>query len=160
MPATGGKQSLRIAASFASYRQWGDFSLSLEDASALLDAGSHAEAREVLSSIVLKEAPTSLAESYALRGWSWFQEKKYEHALKDFNKAIALVADAENTLYLRARCREELNDPDGAMADYQTVLRINPNTPDAWEGASLIHRYFGRLRDADECAAEAVRARS
>lgn len=131
-----------------------------ESAGMLLDACDYGGARGAYSSILDQVSGTDRARAHALRGFAWYQEGHYLEAAEDFTVAIRLQPDAVNTLFLRARCREQLDDPENALADYEAIVSLRPSTADAWEGASLIHRYFGRDNEAECAAAMAASVRA
>jgi len=137
-----------------------DLASGFEEAAGRANAGQLADAREIYTGIIARGSLNDQARAHALRGWCFFQEKQYVLAMSDFNKAIAVVPDAENTIYLRARCREELDDPVGALTDFEHVICLNPDTPDAWAGASMIHSFFGREQEAEKCSRMAAAARA
>lgn len=100
----------------------GDLEELLERVKDLEAEGRAAEALELLDARIA--AGPAEAVVYAYRGHSLFEAKRYAKALVDLDRAIGMHPGAMNTLYIRARCKEELNDPRGALADYRASERL------------------------------------
>lgn len=82
---------------------------------------------------------------YAYRGHSLYGARRYRDALADLDQAISMQPGARQTLFLRARCRENLNDPVGALEDYR--LSESFGLKDAWlhVNMGIILEYMGDL---------------
>src|SRR5580704_13631385 len=72
------------------------------------------------------ETPESRAFAYAMRGSAYFQQRDYDHAMADYNEAIALDPKAAATFGLRATVRHLKGDLDGALADYDQSIKLEP----------------------------------
>ena len=72
-------------------------------------------------------------------------KKDYAQAVVEFDKAIALQPQWASVITERAFAREALGDLDGAMTDYDTVLRLAPDSAHALSHAAWIRA----LRDVD-----------
>jgi Flp pilus assembly protein TadD len=115
-------------------------------ADGMVDRGEYSQAGDIYSQML--EACPSDPHLLALRGYTFYREGRSADALADFNAALALKPDAPNTLFLRAKCKEMLNDLDGAVADYRRVVALAPATADAHSGIAMIYEYRGDLDSA------------
>lgn len=71
----------------------------------------------------LEQEPTS-AEAYNERGWSKYEQKDYEGALKDLDKAIELDSNSANAYNNRARAKYYKKDYLGAIKDYYKTIGL------------------------------------
>lgn len=121
--------------------------ISLEDAIKLSDKlsndGDYRGAIEVMSSFIAID--DSHAVAFALRGHSYFSLKLFKESKSDFDKALILNQKSPNTLFMRARCCEELNDLEGAERDYKKVIDLDSNALEAYFNLGLIYEYMGHI---------------
>lgn len=61
------------------------------------------------------------AQHYSSKGHKFFIDGNYEKALSCFNKALLYAPEHSTTLYFRGLARYELNDLEGALADFNYV---------------------------------------
>jgi tetratricopeptide (TPR) repeat protein len=68
-----------------------------------------------------------LALIYANRGWAWKRKGEAGKALSDLNQSLKIFPDPSNKSYYgRGVIRQGMQDYDGALSDYATVLRSTP----------------------------------
>jgi tetratricopeptide (TPR) repeat protein len=85
-----------------------------------------------------REVPKS-AEALALESKAFLVPGKYERALDMLNRAAATDPNSWNVYYQRAHAKEGLGDVDGALADYDSTLRLNPDLIEARNGRAEIY---------------------
>lgn len=128
--------------------------MAFEHASALSQLGDYVSARDTYTRILESAAGEDRARAFALRGYCCWKERRYADARRDFDAAISL-----KPLFLRGRCRGELNDVDGALSDYRAVLRLDSNAHDAWQEIGYIYKWRGASAEAEHAFEMAKRAR-
>lgn len=70
--------------------------------------------------------------AYIYKGLSYFNQNKYPEAIEAFDKAAEIFGDSYSIIYLlRAKSKYATGDKEGAIADYQKVLEIEPDNQDA-----------------------------
>ena len=90
----------------------------------------------VLGLVVLAAIPAragsfelDLARAHFLTGQSYFDQERFEDALKEFEEAYRLSGRA-GFHYNIGVCHEKLGRPDVAIASFRRYLREDPATPD------------------------------
>ncbi len=78
------------------------------------------------------------------RGVQLYNQAKYSEALEALSQAIADNPKDSNAYRLRARCRQSLQDLDGALADFDKAVEIDPQNARALTDRSALKR---RLKD-------------
>ena len=81
-----------------------------------------------------------LIEAYHNRGKKYSDKKRYQRALKDFNKAIKLATesiDITPTLIARAYVYRQLKAYESSIKDYNAVLEVSPEDVEALLGRGL-----------------------
>ncbi|MGH1364302.1 MAG: tetratricopeptide repeat protein [Calditrichia bacterium] len=99
-----------------------------------------------------------LVEAYHNRGKGFSDNKKYQRALKDFNKAINLAdetLDISLTLVARAYVYRQLKAYDSSLKDYNTALKAAPKDVEALMGRGLT---WLKLRKSKEGIADLDKA--
>jgi tetratricopeptide (TPR) repeat protein len=81
----------------------------------------------------------------ARRGRLFRIRKEWRKAISDFDAALAIKPDAPTTLFFRGTCRAELGDFDGAIADLERCIQIQPRAADAYWEIAAIHDFRGSL---------------
>jgi tetratricopeptide (TPR) repeat protein len=77
-------------------------------------------------SLAMEKNPASAIAIYS-RGTILMSEKQeYQKAMTDFDQAIRLLPGYPQAYLNRGYCREQLNDPAGAMQDYRMAAHFNP----------------------------------
>jgi len=97
------------------------------------------------------ELNPSAAESYNCRGLLYSSRKQYVQALEDFTSAIS-IRGKENYVYWanRADVSKDKGDFDHALSDYETALRLNPNSRSCQDGRGYCLRKKGEYKKAVE----------
>jgi tetratricopeptide (TPR) repeat protein len=105
--------------------------------------------------------------AYYVRAVAYYQIGEFQKALADCNKAISLQKSSGDALnpslagayYNRGNLKEEqLNDPQGALADYNQAIALNPKYVDAYINrgnlkASKLNDLQGALNDYNQAVA-------
>jgi tetratricopeptide (TPR) repeat protein len=79
--------------------------------------------------------------AYLLRGMSYFQQRNYEAALADLNRAIEIDPTDAYTYIQRARVLSVMDRYRDAFKDFQSAIDLEPER-------DLYHRWFGHARYA------------
>lgn len=75
---------------------------------------------------------------YHLRGKSNYFQKKYFDAISDFTISLNNSSiENPNTIFYRALCKSEVNDYYGAIADYDSLLRLGESKNTTYDLATL-----------------------
>jgi len=120
----------------------------LDEVGGKLDSGKYNSALKILLDNL--DRCTDNARYHAYIGFAYFHLGRYQKAIKFFDKALELEPCASNTLFLRARCKDELDMTEDAKVDYRLVLKLDPKAKDA-------HFYLGLLEDMDNNITEAIK---
>lgn len=91
------------------------------------------EAAAHRSSQVLALDP-KCAQAFVLRGIILCQASRFMEAIVNFDRAIALMPQDVLALYRRATAKHCLGDLDGAIADYDRVMELEPGCADSQPG--------------------------
>jgi tetratricopeptide (TPR) repeat protein len=70
---------------------------------------------------------TACAPAYLMRGNAFFDNEKYDMAIREFDKALRIRPNYAEALQNRARAYYQKGDIDRAIEDYTAVLRIWPD---------------------------------
>lgn len=90
------------------------------------------------------------AEAYALRGHARMVTGMRGQAISDFTLALYLNPSV-NTYILRAIAMEGIGDTNGAMADYDASIALDPNDSAAYAARG---RFYGRSENWDAAMAD------
>ncbi|MFA6320300.1 MAG: tetratricopeptide repeat protein [Candidatus Omnitrophota bacterium] len=95
---------------------------------------------------------------YNNRGYAYLEKDRFDLAIKDFDKAIALEPDIEAGYYYnRGNVYNYTDKPDAAIADYSKAIEMNPYYGFAYIGRAFA--YF-KKKDFDKSKADVARAKS
>ncbi|MCB0721961.1 MAG: tetratricopeptide repeat protein [Ignavibacteriae bacterium] len=72
------------------------------------------------------------------KGLAYFNMGQYEDAIKAFDDAIVINDEYAITYLLRGSAKQALGDRDGAVADYQKVLELDPGNEDAQKNLEIL----------------------
>jgi len=86
--------------------------------------------------------------SHANRGGCYYLQDKYELALNDFNKSIALQKNNSLALDGRALCKIELKDTIGAIADLKQAIKYNMSFYRAYTDLGLLYSRIDSCKEA------------
>jgi tetratricopeptide (TPR) repeat protein len=94
------------------------------------------------------------AHFYEARAWVYGNEGHPEEALRDYNQAVE--ADPKHPEYRtwRAECRLTLKDKEGALADADKILRMNPESSLAARARQVRGRVFNQMHRHEDALAE------
>ena len=103
---------------------------------------------------VFIEKEQNLAEAYSNRGIAYAKLNKYERAIEDFSKAIALNPDDAEAYYNRGIAYAKLNKHERAIEDYGKAIALNPNYAEAYNNRGVayakLNKYERAIEDYDE----------
>ena len=97
----------------------------------------YAEA-EVAINAAIKISPR--AAFYNNRGFVYYNQKKWELALADYNKAIAINPDFALAYYNRGLVYYDQKKWELALADYTKTIAINPDDAEAYNNRGLVYK--------------------
>jgi len=115
-----------------------------------------------------KESDLKDADAYAARAYDWLCERKYDRALKDYDRAIEL--NPSRAAFWNARGFtwhmkgiEDTDRPmceDRALSDYAEAIRLEPNYASAINNRAWLRATskIDRFRDGKQAVVEAKRA--
>lgn len=121
--------SKRYEAAIANYTYLIDFTLA-EEKAVSDDSGT-----ATLSS----EKSHFLANTYQMRGNSYFQQGNYSAAIEDFDQAILLEPKFFPAFYNRGLSYQHLFEYDLALSDFTQVIELNPKSSAAYNNRGLIY---------------------
>lgn len=116
----------------------------MAQAEKVIDSGKYDEAILIYNEIIDRE-PTAYV--FAKRGFAKYENERYESAVEDFDRAIALKPDSPITLRYRAKSKEFLGALDEALRDYRASLAFR-NRAETHSDIAMILEYQGRTADA------------
>jgi hypothetical protein len=76
-----------------------------------------------------------------------FEKERFEEALEDFNKAIALKPDHTDAICSRGQTLTRLNRIEEALADFDRAIAIKPDDVEALWNRALCRLLVGRYRE-------------
>jgi tetratricopeptide (TPR) repeat protein len=101
------------------------------------------------------------AAAFVNRGLAYFAKGEDDHALADYDRAIALKPDFESAYVRRGLAYHDRGQYDRAIADFNQAIRLRPDNADAYDGrASAAYQsgaYGDALRDLDWLIAQKPR---
>ena len=95
-----------------------------------INGGYVKEAKELLD-LAIKKDP-SFREAYYNRGVVCYFLKKYEEAIKDFNKVIEMDSRNAMAYAIRGSVYEKTNRQELAMSDFKTAARLGDKDSQAY----------------------------
>jgi len=79
------------------------------------------------------------------------EENKHLEAIKVCDKLTKLMPESEDVYYLRGINKYMLNDYEGAILDFDSVLLLNPNYSDGYlyraKSKKALKNYWGAMKD-------------
>ena len=73
---------------------------------------------------------------------------RYQAAIEDYDRAIALSPDHCRAVYNRAWAADQLGRDDEALAGYSASIRLEPGNPTAYHNRSRLLERLGRYGEA------------
>ena len=98
------------------------------------EKGEHDRAIADLTRCIENEDEPPVAEAHFHRGVSYLYKEDFARGLADLDRAIELAPDNTVIYLMRAAAYEERGEFQKAVADYKSVLRLDPRNEDAREG--------------------------
>ncbi|TPN76745.1 tetratricopeptide repeat protein [Mesorhizobium sp. CU2] len=89
------------------------------------------------------------------RGDAFYAKRKYDRAIAEYSRAVALAPNEPLTYSARARARLQKGDYDGALADINQALEIDPSWITAYHARALI---LAKKREPEKAIADFNRA--
>lgn len=79
-------------------------------------------------SVALALLPDHVNAKYVAtnRGWANYHSARYEEAIRDFSRAIAMDSKLDDAYYGRGRCWLDKRDAERAMSDAKVALKLRP----------------------------------
>lgn len=104
-----------------------------------------------LEPLVSRQARIMIANWYASRAWSAFDNGDLSGALANCDRAVSWAPDDPLLYLLRGNLRFEQQDFDGSLADYNQVIALRPTFAGGYSGRSRVYqrqrRYDEAIRD-------------
>ena len=91
------------------------------------------------------------ALDYLNRGKDLYTEGKYDKAIQEFDRALAIDSGLFEGYFYRGVAYRNKGDNDRAIADHTAAIRINPNYADAYNNRGVAYRKKG---DNDQAIAD------
>lgn len=109
---------------------------------------------EVIACTRLIEAGVDLSASYFRRGMAENRLRRFEAAIADYDKAIAIEPGNADFFNARGNAWNNRGDHARAVLDYDTTLRLNPRAAETldnrcWAKAAWLHDPTGAVRDCE-----------
>lgn len=101
--------------------------------------------RHILIAFLLLTIFTSCKDESSNEGDKYFQQGKFEEAVKAYTEYLRLEPTDVKSLYNRGRAYEELGEYDKAIADFRKVIKEDPLNINAV--LSLASDYYYRQKD-------------
>lgn len=110
---------------------------------------------ETLWTDVIEKQPT-ISTAYNNRGNVYYNAARWDLALADFNKSIALNPKYPNSYSNRGSVNIYLGKFQESLADNEKAISINPNFAEAWLGKGVALYNLNRQTEAIECYNKAI----
>ena len=95
--------------------------------------------------------------SYNNRGLAWYDQRKYDEAIADFDSALSLDPDYATGLYNRARCWRAKKDYDKAISDYTKAINLTTDHSLYYQGRGTLYETMGDFDNAIKDLSTCVR---
>jgi Flp pilus assembly protein TadD len=95
------------------------------------------------------------AKSHYLAGLKHFGENRYEEAIAEHEKALALKPDWADVLNALATAQSKAGRHAEAVATIERAIQIAPNDPFAFTSLSIFLQRLGKIPEAESAAAKA-----
>ncbi len=120
--------------------------------------------RRVLPAVILGGLLLAAGAAYALQsgdiikqGIEAYRGGNYKRALELFTQAQKLDPGGPKPNYFIGSALEKLEEPDSAMTEYQTAIRIDPKYVEALTGLGKLLRKRGKTEEGTAKLQEAVK---
>jgi 1-deoxy-D-xylulose-5-phosphate reductoisomerase len=105
---------------------------------------------------LIPPAPSDV-EKFHNQGKEKANQKDYKGAIEEFNQALRINPNYENSYVSRGFCRFRLGDTQGAIQDYNQAIQLNPNHAKAYYNRGLARRKLEDKQGAIQDYSEAIR---
>lgn len=82
------------------------------------------------------------------RGWEYYQQKKYDKALDDYNNAISLKKNFSDVYYSKGIVYAELGKYDESISNYTLAIQYNPRFTEAYINRGLMYEMLKKYPEA------------
>jgi len=105
-----------------------------------------------------KEEVKALDDEMSLikSGDGFYNQKKYDEAIKKYNKALELNPSNEVTCLKLGNLYKIKKDAANSSLSYQKALKIDPEYTDAWFNLGLVYAEVGNYSDSKKCFARVI----
>jgi len=144
---------------FGSFSRYADFSqfrlraIDVRTAQILTLYSARIQPKDALLADVMKPlnnaAPLVIAENVLTRvnrGEDFYYEGKYDDAIKEFDQAIQMNPNFIDAYYFRGNSYSAKGDMTRAIANWEVVLRLNPNHPTAGTYISIVRQIDSQMK--------------
>jgi tetratricopeptide (TPR) repeat protein len=122
-----------------------------------IEADARSQDRLTSATVLLKRVELSLsfspdvrAQIYCDRGWAYLRLKENEHAIADFDRALALKPEYARAYGRRGLAYRFLKDYQRALVDFDRAIELNPQDTWTYERRGRIYRKLGNYWRAIE----------
>ncbi len=126
----------------------------LEKGRELLKSGNSKEALDMLNMAIEKDDEN--AEAFNARGVAFFEQKDYNSAQLDYEKAMKLKPEWYKPIFNRALLRVAKSDLEGALLDYDLAAKLDTTEAEIYLNRGTIlaenQKYSAALNDFDLAA--------
>ena len=98
----------------------------------------YADARKWLDTAIVINY--TFSEAYMEKGYSLFDEQKYDEAYKTFNRLAEINTKYADAWYWMAKCQEALGKPQEAINNYQQAYALDKNITEALNAAERLQK--------------------
>lgn len=102
----------------------------------------------------LKKYPSHVA--FNNRGLAYYEQQRYDKAIRDFNGALDLAPDYSTAYYNRANAYDAKADYYKALADYDRAIELDPKAAKAYNNRGLTYGRIEQYTRAIDDFSEAV----
>jgi tetratricopeptide (TPR) repeat protein len=82
---------------------------------------------------------------YQMGAQPLFEKGKYQDAISELNKCLAVVPDFSPALNLRGRAMAVLGKHEEALVDFKKVMSLSPGLPEGYKNAGLLYLLQGNM---------------
>ncbi len=82
----------------------------------------------------------TFSEAYMEKGYSFYDEEKYNEAFKTFNRLAEINTNYADAWYWMAKCQEALGKPQEAISNYQQAYALDKSITEALNAAERLQK--------------------
>lgn len=106
--------------------------------------------------ISIQETPEN-TEAYAERAVAYLNSNQFELSMFDMNKCIEMEPNNSYRYSCRAFLKTKMGDTNGAIADYEIAVRLDPEDAIAYNNLGLVQESKGFMKQAQKSFDESNR---